>query len=119
MPFTEKASCPAFSPEASLTESVKLPEAPVRSTAVRSKFGTIERQEVDAEAKGAYIRNFARGKKSFSFRELLTEAGSKAEIIISFLCILEMMKNGEVEARQAEVDDDIEIMVKDITDGDQ
>ncbi len=86
---------------------------------VRSKFGTIEREEVDAEAKGAYIRNFARGKKSFSFRELLTEAGSKAEIIISFLCILEMMKNGEVEARQAEVDDDIEIIVKDIKDGDQ
>ena len=83
---------------------------------VRSKFGTIEKEEVDAEAKVSYIRNFARGRKSFSFRELLTEAGSKAEIIISFLCILEMMKNGEVEARQAEVGDDIEIIVKEIAD---
>ncbi len=83
---------------------------------VRSKFGTIEKEEVDAEAKVSYIRNFARGRKSFSFRDLLTEAGSKAEIIISFLCILEMMKNGEVEARQAEVGDDIEIIVKEIAD---
>lgn len=81
---------------------------------VRSKFGTIEREEVDAEAKAVYIRDYARGKKKFSFRELLSEAGSKAEIVISFLCILEMMKNGEVEARQADIGDDIEIIVKDI-----
>ena len=87
---------------------------------VRSKFGTIEREEVDAEAKTVYIRDFARRKKRFSFRELLTEAGSKAEIIISFLCILEMMKNGEVEAKQADVGDDIEIIVKEIKeDGDK
>nr|MCR5238059.1 segregation/condensation protein A [Lachnospiraceae bacterium] len=83
---------------------------------VRSKFGTIEREEVDAEAKTVYIRDFARSRKRFSFRELLTEAGSKAEIIISFLCILEMMKNGEVEARQADIGDDIEIIVKEIKD---
>ena len=81
---------------------------------VRSKFGTIEKEEVDAEAKAVYIREFARGRERFSFRELLSEAHSKPEIIISFLCILEMMKNGEVEARQAAIDDDIEIIVKEV-----
>ncbi|MBQ8956380.1 MAG: segregation/condensation protein A [Lachnospiraceae bacterium] len=81
---------------------------------VRSKFGTIEKEEVDAEAKTAYIRDFAREHKRFSFRELLSEAGSKAEIIISFLCILEMMKNGEVEAKQTDIGEDIEIIVKEI-----
>ncbi|MCR5775052.1 MAG: segregation/condensation protein A [Lachnospiraceae bacterium] len=84
---------------------------------VRSKFGTIEKEEVDAEAKADYIRNFARTRKRFSFRELLSEAGSKAEIIISFLCILEMMKNGEIEAKQTEINEDIEIVVKDLREG--
>ena len=81
---------------------------------VRSKFGTIEKEEVDAEAKTEYIREFARNHRRFSFRELLTEAGSKAEIIISFLCILEMMKGGEIEARQSDIAGDIEIIVKEI-----
>ena len=81
---------------------------------VRSKFGTIEKEEVDAEAKTEYIREFARSHRRFSFRELLTEAGSKAEIIISFLCILEMMKGGEIEARQSDIAGDIEIIVKEI-----
>lgn len=87
---------------------------------VRSKFGTIEKEEVDAEAKTSYIREFAREHKRFSFRQLLTESASKAELIISFLCILEMMKNGEVEAKQADISDDIEIIVKEIAeDGDK
>lgn len=81
---------------------------------VRSKFGTIEKEEIDSEAKVQYIRDFARNHKRFSFRELLSEAGSKTEIIISFLCILEMMKNGEIEARQADIGEDIEIIVKEI-----
>ncbi len=81
---------------------------------VRSRFGTIEKEEVDAEAKTTYIRDYAKTHKKFSFRQLLTESGSKAEVIISFLCILEMMKNGEVEARQADIGDDIEIIVKEI-----
>ena len=81
---------------------------------VRSKFGTIEKEEVDAEARAAYIRDFARGRERFSFRELLSEAGSRAEIIISFLCILEMMKNGEIEASQTDIGGDIEIIVKEI-----
>ena len=83
---------------------------------VRSKFGTIEKEEVDAEAKTEYIREFARNRRRFSFRELLTEAGSKAEVIISFLCILEMMKGGEIEARQSDIAGDIEIIVKEIKD---
>ncbi|MBQ9442890.1 MAG: segregation/condensation protein A [Lachnospiraceae bacterium] len=81
---------------------------------VRSKFGTIEKEEVDSEAKAAYIRAYARGKKRFSFRELLTSSGSKAEVIIVFLCILEMMKNGEVEAKQSDIESDIDIVVKEI-----
>ncbi len=78
---------------------------------VRSKFGNIEKEEIDSEAKVKSIREFAREHKKFSFRELLEKAGSKAEIIVSFLCILEMMKNGEIRVSQSDIDSDIDIEV--------
>lgn len=86
---------------------------------VRSKFGTIEKEEIDTEAKVQHIREFARSHKRFSFRDLLTQANSKAEIIVSFLCILEMMKNGEITAEQSDIDSDIDIVVKEDFDGDK
>ena len=86
---------------------------------VRSKFGTIEKEEIDTEAKVQHIREFARNHRRFSFRNLLTQASSKAEIIVSFLCILEMMKNGEITAEQSDIDSDIEIVVKEDFDGDK
>ena len=86
---------------------------------VRSKFGTIEKEEIDTEAKVHYIREFARGRERFSFRELLERAESKAEIIVSFLCILEMMKNGEIRAEQSDIDSDIDIVVNRIADDDE
>ncbi|MBO6146986.1 MAG: segregation/condensation protein A [Lachnospiraceae bacterium] len=86
---------------------------------VRSKFGTIEKEEIDTEAKVQHIREFARNHRRFSFRDLLTQASSKAEIIVSFLCILEMMKNGEITAEQSDIDSDIEIVVKEDFDGDK
>ncbi|MCR5747253.1 MAG: segregation/condensation protein A [Lachnospiraceae bacterium] len=81
---------------------------------VRSKFGKIEKEEIDTEAKVQEIRDFARNHKRFSFRELLTKANSKTEIIVSFLCILEMMKNGEIQAVQSDIESDIDIEVKEV-----
>lgn len=78
---------------------------------VRSKFGNIEKEEIDSEAKVKSIREFARNHSRFSFRQLLEDSSSKSEIIVSFLCILEMIKNGEVTVSQSDLDSDIEIVV--------
>lgn len=77
---------------------------------IRSKFGKIEKENVDLEAKQAYIRLFVATHKSFSFRELLERQNSKPEIVVSFLVILEMVKIGEVEISQEELFDDIMIV---------
>lgn len=74
---------------------------------IRSKYGKIEKEEVDMEAKALYVETFARTNKQFSFRKLLERQGSKMEIIVTFLIILEMMKTGKISIVQEEIFDDI------------
>ena len=75
---------------------------------IRSNYGNIEKDEVfDVDAKTAYIEDYAKTHKSFSFRQLLGEQKSKAHIIITFLVILEMMKTGKINISQENIFDDI------------
>ena len=79
---------------------------------IRSKFGNIEKEDVDIEAKQPYVRLFVATHKEFSFRELLERQNSKSEIVVTFLLILEMIKIGEIEVSQESNDDDIIIVSK-------
>ncbi len=76
---------------------------------IRSHYGNIEKDEVDMEAKSLYIETFLASHKKFSFRDLLEKQKSKAEIIVVFLIILEMMKVGRITIAQDNLFDDIEI----------
>ncbi len=67
---------------------------------IRSKFGNIEKEEVDMDAKTLFIRAYLREHKRFSFRQLLEKQGSKTEIIVTFLVMLEEIKLGEIEIEQ-------------------
>ena len=67
---------------------------------IRSKFGNIEKEEIDMDEKTLYIRAYIREHKTFSFRQLLEKQHSKTEIIVTFLVILEEMKLGEIEIKQ-------------------
>ena len=67
---------------------------------IRSKFGNIEKEEVDMDAKTLYIRAYIREHSRFSFRQLLEKQHSKTEIIVTFLIMLEEMKLGEIEIEQ-------------------
>ena len=79
---------------------------------IRSKFGNIEKEDVDIEAKQTDVRLFVATHKEFSFRELLERQNSKSEIVVTFLLILEMIKIGEIEVSQESNDDDIIIVSK-------
>ena len=79
---------------------------------VRSNFGKIEKEEIDIEQKTVFIHAYIREHKRTSFRKLLEKQGSKQEVIVAFLVILEMMKTGEIEIVQKELFDDIEITLK-------
>ena len=80
---------------------------------VRSKFGKIEKEEIDMEVKTQYIESYISQHKKMSFRDLLQKQNSKAEVIVTFLVVLELMKIGKIDIRQDHTFDDIEITRKD------
>ena len=45
--------------------------------------------------------------KTFSFRKLLEKQRSRAELIVTFLIVLELMKSGDISVSQETIDDDI------------
>ena len=74
---------------------------------IRSQYGRIEKEEIDMDLKTLYVEAYAREHKTFSFRKLLEKQGSKAEIIVTFLIILELMKVGRICISQENIFDDI------------
>jgi len=74
---------------------------------IRANYGNIQKEVVDMEAKSAYIDNYIKLNKRFSFVELLEKQSSKAEIIVTFLVILELMKVGRITIIQEDLFDDI------------
>lgn len=76
---------------------------------IRSKFGTIEKEEVNIEDKMKEIRETVRGLKGISFRTLLDMQATKLNVIVTFMSILELMKVGAIAIRQEELFGDIVI----------
>lgn len=74
---------------------------------IRSKFGTIEKEEIRIEDKMDEIRTSVRGLKGINFRTLLEMQASKINVIVTFLAILELMKVGDIVIRQDELFGDI------------
>ena len=79
---------------------------------IRSRYGNIEKEEIDMEAKTLYVEAYAREHNSFSFRNLLEKQSSKMEVIVTFLIILELMKTGKIYISQENIFDDIIITSK-------
>ena len=83
---------------------------------IRSKFGRIEKEEISLSDKLLEMKEYARGHRKFSFRQLMENQHSKIQLIVTFLAILELMKMGHIHAEQAEPLDDIHVRV--VTDPD-
>ena len=76
---------------------------------IRSKFGRIEKEEINLSDKILEIQEYGLKKRHFSFRTYLESQKDKMEIIVTFLGILELMKMGRLSISQRELFDDIEI----------
>ncbi len=76
---------------------------------IRSKFGKIEKEEINLSAKFVQIQEYGLLHKTFSFRSLLEAAHSRMETIVTFLGILELIKIGRIRIEQANLFDDINI----------
>ncbi|WP_461812029.1 segregation and condensation protein A [Faecalimonas sp.] len=76
---------------------------------IRSKFGKIEKEEVELPEKMSFLQKYAKMHKRFSFRQLLEKQKSKIHIIVTFLAVLEMMKTGEIQVVQEDTFSEIMI----------
>lgn len=83
-----------------------------RRDPIRSTFGKIKKEEVSMEQKMEWVIAFAKCHNTFSFRALLEASRSKTEVIVTFLCILEMMKHGDIYITQEDTFTDIIIESK-------
>lgn len=78
---------------------------------IRSKFGTIEKEEVSLSDKMIQMKEFAGSHRKFSFRQLLEKQSSRIQVIVTFLSILELMKMGYIHVEQDSIFDDIKVEV--------
>ncbi len=76
---------------------------------IRSRYGKIEKDEINMDETTQYIETYIREHGRLHFRELLQRQGSKMEVIVAFLVILELMKTGKIRIVQEHIFDDIMI----------
>ena len=74
---------------------------------IRSKFGKIEKEEVNMEEKMEFVHSYIKTHKTFLFRQLLSESKSRTQVIVTFLVILELIKGGKISVTQENRTDDI------------
>ncbi len=79
---------------------------------VRSKFGKIEKEEVTLPDKLTYVAEYAKGHRRFLFRDLLEKQGSRIQIVVTFLAVLQLMKEGTIMIEQEHPFDEIMILSK-------
>ena len=77
---------------------------------VRSKFGKIEKEEVTLPDKLLYVAEFAKKHRKFGFRELLERQHSRIQVVVTFLAVLHLMKDGTIHIEQEQPFDEITIL---------
>ena len=78
---------------------------------IRSKYGNIQKEEINLSEKMHHVRNYANTHRRFSFRSLLEDQGSKMEVVVTFLVILELIKIGKIRVEQEDLFEDIQVTV--------
>jgi segregation and condensation protein A len=76
---------------------------------IRSKFGKIEKEEVNLSEKIQTIQRYGLLHKTFHFRGLLEKQSGRMNVIVTFLGVLELIKVGQIEIIQNNLFDDIVI----------
>jgi segregation and condensation protein A len=67
---------------------------------VRSQFGQLEKEEVDMAETMQFVESYIEQAGTCTFRSILTQRRGKQYVIVAFLTLLELMKEGKVEVRQ-------------------
>lgn len=83
-----------------------------RRDPIRARFGDIPKEEVPLEKKMLEVRHFISGHRKCSMKEMLDKSSTKMDVIVTFLSILELIKDGSIRVRQEKTFDDIYIEAK-------
>lgn len=70
---------------------------------IRSKFGKIEKEEVNLGEKLEYVEQYALEHKKFCFKQLFEDSKTKMQMIVTFLAVLELMKTGKISIVQESI----------------
>ena len=79
---------------------------------IRSTFGTLRKEEVDLDQTRQNVAQYIAQHEVCDFRQILQGQMTKMQIIVAFLVILEMMKEGWIEIIQEEIFGNIQITRK-------
>ena len=75
-----------------------------------ASFGKIEKETVSLPEKTEQMKEYAARHRKFSFRALLSDAKNRMDVIITFVVLLEMIRQGEVTVHQDGLFEDIEVV---------
>ena len=76
---------------------------------IRSKFGNIKKDPVRLSDKLGYIFDYAKAHRKFSFQHLLETQHTKADVVVTFLACLELIKIGRLLVEQEDTFSDIDL----------
>ena len=80
---------------------------------VRSKFGVIRREKLSLQGRIRDVLSYARRHGRFSFQHMLRKKHQKMDVVVSFLAVLELMKQGHITLTQEQPFGDMDIQVVD------
>lgn len=70
---------------------------------VRSRFGRLEKEEIDLSETMQFVQGYIEKLRKCTFRSVLMQRRGRHYAIAAFLTLLEMMKEGKAEVRQEEI----------------
>lgn len=75
-----------------------------------ARYGRIKRDEVSLPERIDSVREHMKKNKKTGFRALIEKQVTRDNIIVTFLAVLELMKTGEIYAKQSDDESDIELV---------
>ena len=114
IPFQKRPNPADFLNEVSLFDISKIFQTAIDSVSEDKPF-TLVRETISLQEQKQFIVSNFKNKKTISLASLIKKLESKLEIIVTFLAVLDMIKESELICKQKNTFEDIEIKLNIIT----
>ncbi len=81
----------------------------IKTDKIRSGFNSIDREEFTLEEKAEQIEKLIKKNRKISFFRIFSNSCSKNEIVVTFLAMLQLIKDKKISISQEKIFDDITI----------